>query len=75
MCVLLCPLSYPGQILDLCVGGDAGIAFPLSILHIPQVEHTGNYIHQLLRGVERGRGEKTGHEEVESEEDKGVSMI
>lgn len=52
VCAFLYSLSYPGQILYLCVGGDAGIAFPLSILHVPQVEHAGNYVHQLLRGVD-----------------------
>lgn len=60
--VLLASLSYPGQVLYLCVRGDVSDAFLLSVLHIPQVEHTGNYVQQLLLT----EGEKmNGQEEVE----------
>ena len=47
---LLGPVSYPGQVLDLCVRGDAGNAVLSTILHIPQVEHTGDDVQQLLHG-------------------------
>lgn len=40
----LAAVSYPGQVLDLCVRGDAGDPVLPSILHIPQVEHTGDYV-------------------------------
>lgn len=46
---LLGAASYPGQVLYLCVRSDAGIAFFPAVLHIPQVEHTGDYVQQLLR--------------------------
>lgn len=39
---LLGATSYPGQVLNLCVRSDAGIAFLLAVLHIAQVKHTGN---------------------------------
>ncbi len=63
----LCAASYPGQILYLCVRSDAGIAFFPAVLHIPQVEHTGNYVQQLLhRATRRGRARKNKDKEMES---------
>lgn len=35
--------SHPGQVLDLRVGGDAGVAaLLLAVLHVPQVEDAGD---------------------------------
>lgn len=45
---LLGTASYPRQVLYLCVRSDAGIAFLHAVLHISQVEHTGDYVQQLL---------------------------
>lgn len=56
MCVFSYSLSYPGQVLYLCVGSDESNAFLLSILYIPQVEHTGNNVQQFLQ--EGTQGEK-----------------
>lgn len=47
--------SYPGQVLYLCVRGDAGVALLPAVLHISQVEHAGDYVQQLLQ-VENGEG-------------------
>ena len=41
---LLGAASYPGQVLYLCVGGDAGIAVLRAELHISHVEHAGDYV-------------------------------
>lgn len=54
---LLGAASYPGQVLYLYVRSDAGIAFLLAILHIPQVENASDYVQQLLcrEDTERGK--------------------
>lgn len=54
--------SYPGQVLDLCVRGDAGVATVLlAVLHVPQVEHAGNDVQQFLQRdhTREGGEEKT----------------
>lgn len=58
---LLGAAPYPGQVLYLYVRSDAGIAFLLAILHIPQVENTSDYVQQLLCREDTER-EKQGQE-------------
>lgn len=41
---LLGAASYPGQVLYLRVRRDAGNALFPTVLHIPQMEHTGDYV-------------------------------
>lgn len=45
---LLGAASYPGQVLYLCVSGDAGSAFFPTVLHVSQMEHAGDDVQQLL---------------------------
>lgn len=40
--------SYPGQVLDLCVRGDGGVAFFCTVLDVSQVQHAGDDVEQLL---------------------------
>lgn len=53
--ILLCSLivvgsgTHPGQVFNLGLGGDLGIALLIpGKLHIPQVQHAGDDVQQLL---------------------------
>lgn len=63
-----CAASYPGQVLYLRVRSDAGVAAVLpAVLHIPQVEHTGYNVQQLLqRQIKKDGGQREEKNQVKN---------